>query len=107
MTKYFTSSWILLCTVICKNFYKNNGSYEALKKESFLGAWAIKLRCGKTGGSGQSGLWVKRVMGQNMSFLNRSIKFWVELGLVNPYFSNNFFFQLQNQINDNLFRENE
>ena len=31
-----------------------------------------------------------------------------ELGRVYPYFSNKFFFfQLQKQINDNLFRENE
>ena len=28
-------------------------------------------------------------------------------GQVYSYFSNNFFFQLQKQINDNLFRENE
>ena len=58
------------------------------------------------GESGQSGLRVKRVAGQNESFLNGSIRSsWVD-----PYFSNKlffFFFQLQKQINDNLFKENE
>ena len=47
-------------------------------------------------GSGQSGLWVKRVVGQNESFLNGSIGSRVELGResgrVDLYFSNNFFF---------------
>ena len=45
---------------------------------------------------GQSSLQVKRVTGQNESFLNGSIRSWVEssreLGRVDSYFSNNFFF---------------
>ena len=54
-------------------------------------------RAGQVGfGSGQSGLRVKQVTGQNMSFLNRSIGSQVEsgrkLGRVDSYFSNNFFF---------------
>ena len=54
-------------------------------------------RAGQVGfGSGQSGLWVKRVAGQNGSFLNESIGSRVEsgreLGRVDPYFSNKFFF---------------
>ena len=65
------------------------------------------VRRGKTGGSGrvwvgsigfggQSGLCVKRVTGQNESFLNESIGLQVGLGRVDLYFSNkNFFFQLQ------------
>ena len=48
-------------------------------------------------GLGQSGLRVKRVAGQNRSFLNGLIV----LGQVDPYFSNKvfffFFFQLQNK----------
>ena len=56
-------------------------------------------RAGRVGfGSGQSGLWVKQVAGQNGSFLNGSIGSRVEsgreLGRVDPYFSNNFFFFL-------------
>ena len=57
-------------------------------------------RAGQVGfGSGQSGLRVKQVTGQNMSFLNRSIGSQVEsgrkLGRVDSYFSNNFFFFLE------------
>ena len=57
-------------------------------------------RAGQVGfGSGQSGLRVKRVAGQNGSFLNGSIRSRVEsgreLGRVDPYFSNKFFFFLK------------
>ena len=57
----------------------------------------VAKRAGRVGfGSGQSGLWVKRVAGQNGTFLNGSIGSRVEssreLGRVYPYFSNNFFF---------------
>ena len=58
----------------------------------------VAKRAGRVGfGSGQSGLWVKRVAGQNGTFLNGSIglwsiESWVESGRVDPYFSNNFFF---------------
>ena len=49
-------------------------------------------------GSGQSSLQVKRVAGQNGSFLNGTIRSRVESsresGRVDPYFSNNFFFFL-------------
>ena len=67
-------------------------------------------RRGKMGGSGQSSLWVKWVMGQNGSFLNGSIGLqvnWLWVGSGLPVFFKLFFFQLQKQINDNLFRENE
>ena len=47
-------------------------------------------------GLGQSSLQVKRVTGQNESFLNGSIRSWVESsresGRVDSYFSNIFFF---------------
>ena len=49
----------------------------------------VKSRRGKTGGSGQ----VNRAAGQVRS--------------INIFQKKNFFFQLQKQINDNLFRENE
>ena len=49
----------------------------------------VKSRRGKTGGSGQ----VNRVAGQVRS--------------IHIFQKKNFFFQLQKQINDNLFRENE
>ena len=62
--------------------------------------WAGQVRFG----SGQSGLRVKRVTGQNGSFLNGSIGLRVRLDW--PVFFI-FFFQLQKQINDNLFREND
>ena len=45
-----------------------------------------------------------------MPFLNELIRFQDGSSWVDPYFSNKFFFfffQLQKQINDNLFRENE
>ena len=42
--------------------------------------------------SGQSGLMVKWVTGQNWSFLNGLIGSRVESGWVNQYFTNNFFF---------------
>ena len=53
-------------------------------------------------GSGQSGLRVKQVVGQNGSFLNGSIESRVALGhesgQVDPYFSNNFYFYLKKNI---------
>ena len=55
-------------------------------------------------GSGQSSWRVKRVMGQNGSFLNGSIGSGLPVFFKQIYI---FFFQLQKQINDNLFRENE
>ena len=60
----------------------------------------VAKRAGRGGfKSGQMGLRVKRVTSQ----------LGYRSGQVNPYFSNKFFFffQLQKQINDNLFRENE
>ena len=53
-------------------------------------------RAGRVGfGSGQSGLRVKRVTGQNESFLNGSIGLQVESAQVDSYFSNFFFFFLK------------
>ena len=61
-----------------------------------------KGRRGKTDGSGQ--VESNGFAGQNGSFLNGLIRV---ASRVYPYFSNNFFFQLQKQINNNMFRENE
>ena len=65
-------------------------------------------RVGSIGFAGQTGHGSKRVI------LNGSIRLRVNQvlsrvgsGQVYPYFSKFFFFQLQKQINDNLFRENE
>ena len=55
----------------------------------------VAKRTGRVGfGSGQSGLRVKRVTGQNGSFLNGLTGLRVNRvsGRVDPYFSNNFFF---------------
>ena len=69
----------------------------------------LQSRRGKTDRS-DSGL-VNQVAGQNGSFLNGSIglrinQVMVQVGLT-CIFKQAFFFQLQKQINDNLFRENE
>ena len=59
-------------------------------------------------GSGQSSWRVKRVMGQNGSFLNGSIGSGLPVFFKQIYiYIYIYFFQLQKQINDNLFRENE
>ena len=56
-------------------------------------------------GSGQSGWRVKWVTGQNGSFLNGSNRVVARVGLTRIFQKKKF--QLQKQINDNLFRENE
>ena len=56
----------------------------------------VKSRRGKTGGSGQ----VNRAAGQ----VNRAAG---QVRSIHIFQKKNFFFQLQKQINDNLFRENE
>ena len=57
--------------------------------------------------SGQLGWRVKQVADQNRSFLSESIGLRVWLSL--PIFFKKvfFFYQLQKQINDNMFRGNE
>ena len=65
----------------------------------------VAKRAGRVGfGSGQSGLRVKRVTGQNGSFLNgltglrvNRVSGRVGSGRVDPYFSNFFFFFFQLQ----------
>ena len=64
------------------------------------------VRVGLIGFAGQMGHGSKQVTGQNGSFLNGSIGLQVESGLP-VFFKQIFFFQLQKQINDNLFKENE
>ena len=76
------------------------------------GALDVAKRAGQVEfGSSQSGLQVKWVAGQNGSFLNGSIGLRVGPGRVGLtcIFQTSlfFFFQLQKQINDNLFRKNK
>ena len=69
----------------------------------------LKPRCDKTSGLGQSSRQVKRVVGQNRSFSNRSIGLRVRSDWL-VFFKQVYlfiYFLLQKQINDNLFRENE
>ena len=58
-----------------------------VKKKKKTKGVVLYSKRGKTGGFGQLGLRVKRVMGQN-----GSIGSWVKSRRVDPYFSNNFFF---------------
>ena len=70
-----------------KNFGNQVVENESKKKKKKTKGVVLYSKRGKTGGVGQLGLRVKRVMGQN-----GSIGSWVKSRRVDPYFSNKFFF---------------
>ena len=101
---YFDEDIIIIIIIILSfltfyNYIYNNPMLPTCGYPCVSCKLAVCFSHGKTGRSGR----VKWVGGSKQVIFKQ-----VGLGRVYPYFSKKFFsFQLQKQINDNLFRENE